>query len=603
MEQETRTCQNCKTPFVIDEDDQNFYKQLEVPPPTFCWLCRAERRMAWRNERSLFKRKSDFSGPSASSGQGRDIFSAFSPDAPVTVYEKEVWLTDQWDPMTYGRDVEFSRPFLEQFRDLLHVVPLKNLNVVNAGVDTDYVNNFTDPKNCYLTFNGKGGEDCMYGNGITHSKECVDTSNVGKSEKCYESFWLTSCSGTFFSSQCENSYNLAFSKDCVGCNDCFGCVGLRRKSYCLWNEQFTKEEYAKRLATYNLGSYRAIEELKARAKALWLTFPVKYIEGYQNTGVSGNYIDHSKNVRQSFLIRESENLRYCQYVQELPGSRYCYDYTAWGDSNEFIYECSACGIGTNRIKFCYNVQENVHDIEYSYMCSGSSDLFGCVGLRKKQYCILNKQYEKGEYEALVKKIKESMDAMPYTDAKGRVYKYGEFFPIELSPFAYNETLAQEYFPKTKEEALAEGYTWRDAAEKNYVPTVAAHELPDNINDVQDRVTGEVIGCLHDQQCNDQCTGAFRIVPQELQFYRKVRLPLPRLCPSCRHAVRNLERSKLQLYPRTCQCAGSISANGAHKNLAAHSHATSPCPNRFETSYPPERPEIIYCEACYQAEVA
>jgi hypothetical protein len=420
-----------------------------------------------------------------------------------------------------------------------------------------------------------------------------------------------------FSSQCEDSYNLALCKDCVGCNDCFGCVGLRRKSYCLWNEQLSKEEYLKRLAEYDLGSHRSVEKLKAQAKAFWLTFPNKYIEGYQNTSVSGNYIDHSKNVRQSFLIRESENLRYCQYVQELPGSRYCYDYTAWGDSNEFIYECSACGIGTNRIKFCYNVQENVHDIEYSYMCSGSSDLFGCVGLRKKQYCILNKRYEKGDYEALVKKIKENMDAMPYTDAKGRVYKYGEFFPVELSPFAYNETLAQEYFPKTKEETLAEGYTWRDTAEKNYVPTVAAGDLPDNIKDVQDSVTDEIIRCATvspdtttgsigsrgpDPRVSG-CTGAFRIVPQELQFYRKTGLPLPRLCPKCRTFERLAQRTGLQVYSRTCQCTGARSENGVYVNTVPHAHGAEHCPNEFETSYPPDSLAIVYCEACYQSEVA
>jgi hypothetical protein len=27
-----------------------------------------------------------------------------------------------------------------------------------------------------------------------------------------------------------------------------------------------------------------------------------------------------------------------------------------------------------------------------------------------------------------------------------------------------------------------------------------------------------------------------------------------------------------------------------------------CQNEFETSYAPERPEIVYCEKCYQQEV-
>jgi hypothetical protein len=47
-----------------------------------------------------------------------------------------------------------------------------------------------------------------------------------------------------------------------------------------------------------------------------------------------------------------------------------------------------------------------------------------------------------------------MNNNPYIDKKGRVYRYGEFFPMEISPFAYNETIAQEHFSLTKEQAEA-----------------------------------------------------------------------------------------------------------------------------------------------------
>src|SRR3990167_5272362 len=83
---QNKTCQNCKSQFVIEPEDFDFYKKISVPPPTFCWLCRAQRRMAWRNERTLYKRKSDYSQ--------KDIFSAFAQEAPVKVYEKDVWISD-----------------------------------------------------------------------------------------------------------------------------------------------------------------------------------------------------------------------------------------------------------------------------------------------------------------------------------------------------------------------------------------------------------------------------------------------------------------------------------------------------------------------------
>ena len=594
MQQETKTCQNCKKEFTIEPDDFAFYEKIKVPAPTFCWLCRAQRRTAFRNERSLYKRKSDFSQ--------KDIFSAFAPDAPVKVYEKEVWLTDQWDPMDYGKDFDESKTFFEQFKELLHTVPLKNLNVVN-GVNSDYVNNFTDPKNCYLIFNGNNAEDCMYGNGLGYTKSCVDNSHVSKSERCYEGFWLTSCQNAIFSSQCEGSYDIAFCKDCVGVNNCFGCVGLRKKSFYIFNERYNKEDYFKKIIEFNIGSSAALQEMRKKAVEFWLKFPNKYINGLSNTNVSGNYISHSRNVRNSFLVRESENMRFCQYVQELPGSKDCYDYTSWGDGSQLVYECAACGIGTNNIKFCYNVQENVRDIEYSYMCQSSSNLFGCVGLRKKEYCILNKQYSKNEYEKIVTEIKKQMDEMPYTDKNGLVYKYGEFFPAELSPFAYNETLAQEYYPITKERAQEFDFVWRDAAQRNYKITKRASDLPDSIEHVPDSITAEIIGCAHEGKCNDQCTLAFRILPDELAFYRSMNLPLPRICSNCRHSERINQRTKLNLYKRQCQCGGLKSENGAYYNTAGHFHKNGHCPNKFETSYRPDQPEIVYCEECYQSEIA
>ena len=42
---------------------------------------------------SLFKRKSDYSG--------KEIFSAFSPESKVKVYEKDIWLSDIWEPLTF----------------------------------------------------------------------------------------------------------------------------------------------------------------------------------------------------------------------------------------------------------------------------------------------------------------------------------------------------------------------------------------------------------------------------------------------------------------------------------------------------------------------
>jgi hypothetical protein len=195
-----------------------------------------------------------------------------------------------------------------------------------------------------------------------------------------------------------------------------------------------------------------------------------------------------------------------------------------------------------------------------------------------------------------------MSNMPYLDKKGHTYRFGEFFPIEISPFAYNETIAQEMFPMSKEEVLAQGFNWREQRERNYIPTKNASELPDRIVDVSDSIRNEIIECGHKGKCSDQCTTAFKITSDELKFYKQMEIPLPRLCPNCRHFARVRQRNPIQLWHRKCQCAGTKSENGVYQNTAKHFHSDGHCSNEFETSYAPERPEIIYCEKCYQQEV-
>ena len=177
-----------------------------------------------------------------------------------------------------------------------------------------------------------------------------------------------------------------------------------------------------------------------------------------------------------------------------------------------------------------------------------------------------------------------MNEMPYIDKKGRIYKYGEFFPVEISPFAYNETAAQDFMPITKEAAQIMGFNWKDPKAPEHQPTLLAQNLPDAIGDSSAEITKENIECLN-------CSRAYRIISKEYQFLKQFHLPLPRFCPECRHQARLKLRNPLKLWHRQCMC---------DKNN--HSHGEEKCFNEFETSYAPDRPEIVYCEQCYQQEV-
>ena len=222
------------------------------------------------------------------------------------------------------------------------------------------------------------------------------------------------------------------------------------------------------------------------------------------------------------------------------------------------------------------------DSRYNEECQNSQSIFGCEGLRKKSYCILNKQYTKEEYEALVPKIIKHMNEMPYIDKVGRRYKYGDFFPSDLAPFAYNESIAQEYYSLSKEQAQGSGYLWKDAEERNYNIIIKNADIPDDIKTVGDDILKQMIECGHQGKCLEQCTEAFKITPYELEFYKRMNLPLPRLCHNCRHYQRIHLRNPLKLWHRKCMHEG--------------------CSNEFETTYAPDRQEVIYCESCYQKEM-
>ncbi|MCX6723093.1 MAG: hypothetical protein NT094_03420, partial [Candidatus Staskawiczbacteria bacterium] len=327
-------------------------------------------------------------------------------------------------------------------------------------------------------------------------------------------------SNSSFCQDCANSLNLLYCFDCKNCNDCIGCLGIRSKNYHIFNKPYFKEEYFEKKNQLLAAGRIGLEGIEKRFKELKLGFPHKFSVTLQCSDVSGDHIMYSKNALQCFDIKRAKDVKYCKQMIDLKDvydSNYCefielcYEYLGfWKDSQTKF--SNTCGESNN--------------LTYSDFCSGSSNLFGCIGLRNKNYCILNKQYSKEEYEAHIAKIIQHMNEMPYTDKKGRVYKYGEFFPIEMSPVCYNESVAQEYFSLTKEQVIEQGYDWKDSEQKSYQITMRTDDLPDSIKEVQDSILDDVIQCAHNQQCNEQCTQAFKITNQELQFYRKMNLPLP-----------------------------------------------------------------------------
>lgn len=571
MEAQTKSCQNCKKDFTVESEDFKFYEKLKVPSPTFCPECRMIRRMIWRNVRSLYKRNCGLCNKS--------LISMYSDKDLTPVYCRECWNGDKWDPFSYGKEYNFSKSFFVQLKELFNTVPRFYAYHTRSLVRSDFTNFSGDNKDCYLSYSCIENESIKYSEIIDKSKNSSDCYGVQKVENCSYNIDCEGNYDTHYAIQSRNCIDSYFIYDCVNCQNCCLSYNLRNQQYYFKNNKLKKDEYEKAISELKLETYSGFNKTREIFDEILERKAIhRYAQIYNSHNVIGDYIGNSKNVFKSFDIQNSENIAYS--VRVLGGAKDSCD-NQGGLGGELIYESMAASFGTYKDFFCYITLES-KECQYSFVLKNCSNCFGCVGLTNAKYCILNKQYSEKEYFEMIQKIKQQMDEMPYIDRKGRIFKYGEFFPYDLSPFGYNETNAHDFFPIKKEEALEKGYPWKDREKRDYNITKISESLPDNIKDVTDDILNETIGCPNNGSQDFQCSSAYRIMADELQFYRQKNLPLPRYCPNCRHYQRLKYRNSMKLYNRKCMNSG--------------------CENTFETTYAPDRPEIVYCESCYNKEV-
>jgi len=535
-ESEKRICQNCKKDFVIEQEDFNFYEKIKVPAPTWCPECRMIRRLCWRNEHSLFRR------PNAQEGKKDSIISVYHPDSKIKTYDKEMWWGDKWDSCTYGRDYDFTKSFFEQFKELIETVPHISLSD-SKSTNSRFCNITVEMKNCYLVTAAWSCDDSMYCNRVSGCKFTHDSYICYNTEFGYENVYCRDSNRLFFSLESEACLDSYFLYDCRNCSDCILCTNLRNKNYCIENVQYKKEEYLKKKNELALNTRNGIEEAKSKFKELWRGALHRDLKLINTVNVIGDNVANSHNCFNVFdLDGDFQNVKYANW-----GSRGCSDAydvgPGCGGKSELTYEGISIGVNNNSC-FLSAIVWYSSDIFYSFMMNNCQNCFGCTEMNGKKYCILNKQYSKDEYEKLIPKIIQHMDDVPYVDKKGRVYKFGEFFPSEISPFAYNETVAQDYFPIDKKIAESDGYLWREHIPGSYKVTILGKDLPQTISEVDDTILDQIIEC--------EITGKpFRIVEQELNFYRRFNLPLPSICPDERHNMRLKLRNPMKLNKRMC----------------------------------------------------
>lgn len=491
------TCRICTSPFSDDrthnrvsESASPHYqgKTFLFPPQTRCPQCRQRERLSFRNEWTLYKRKC--------SSTKKDIISIYPDDVPFAVYDQEIWWGDAFDPLSYQRDFDFSRPFFEQFHELSKVVPrsaIQNAKSENCA----YTNYSAENKNSYLLVGGFRAEECLYSYRIGFSRDIIDCYDLIHCELCYQCLQSTRLYNCIYARHCHNSSGLVFCEDCIGCQECIGCVNLNNARFHIFNRPYPEREYKEEAAKLkqDIGNLRARFEVFKRANGS------REIHLINCEDCTGDIMVNCKDCHCSNSLKESRDCSHCTFGE--------YDVDC-ADSNYFdncTLQFDASNLEQNhRVAKSYLIWYS-SDVYYSANCFNSKDLFGCMGMKRNQYCLLNKQYSKTEYETIIPKVIKHMSDTG---------EWGEFFPPSLTPFAYNETTANDYYPLSASHAAQLGYRFKE-------------ELPQVKSDTP---AVEVSSC-------PECSRPWRMIAQETAFYEKMGLSPPSMCPRCRQ--RNLQQ--------------------------------------------------------------
>lgn len=445
----------------------------------------------------------------------------FHPDlGDIKTYCEECFQSDDFDATEYSRDFDFERPFFEQFAELRREVPRHISNSVH-NENSEYIICAHRNKNCYFLDEVDGSWDCYYGYNIQYCKNMVECIFVRDSEIGYQVAKGENCYAVFYSQNVFHCSNSAFLQNCRGCKNCLFSANLRNKEYYIFNKKASKEEYEKWWKFIFSGSKENVEEAREKAQEFLKTqpFPAGILINTEDS--TGNYLSNCKNVKDCYWV---DNCRDCRYCSDIHYSRDAYDVNIY--EGEMLYEVLHAGPKAYMNRFVQLAWFS-HNVDYCLELRSCRNCFGCAGLKHKEFYILNKKYPEEEYYQMVEKIIEHM--------KG-TSEWGEFFPLEMSPHPYNLTMAQRFYPLTKEEVEARGWEWLDEKEVK----------------------------------------EFRVTDAEAEFYRRYGIPVPEIPP-----MERIDRLWESMGPRELR-----------------DRQCSNCGCEITTTYGPEFEGRVLCKECY-----
>ncbi|MDR3519320.1 MAG: hypothetical protein P4L63_00310 [Candidatus Pacebacteria bacterium] len=547
-----KICIDCKKEFVVETGDLILYEKVGLKIHDQCFFCRLKQYAAFWVFGKFRKGVSDLTGES--------LITVLPNNSRYSIYKSHEWYSDDWDPMSFGQNYDSSRSFFDQLQELQEKIPRPH-QTGKDNTNCDWCDDVWYSKNCYLSRSVFKSENISYGYRAIECKDSFDIVNSFNLQNSYNCF------------ACHNSFNLNFSEnskdcidsyflfDCRNCQNCFMSWNLRNKQYCIKNKQYGKVEYEKELKNIKLDSYKNLEALKTELET-HIKDEAVHRENFnlKTTSSVGNYLTNCDKCYNVFSYEDSQN---CRNQLRGLGNKDCIDGMG-------IFGTVELSGNNSCVFYSYNVKHSSWSMgkysEYLDICDDVEYCFGCVGLKKKKYCILNKQYSKEEYEKLKSKIVADMEK------RG---EYGKFLPYSMGICGYNLSTATVYFPEvTKEEIINKGGYWSEE-DLSSQDGISSLELPDSILDTKPEISNQPLICPETKY-------RFNISTAEYEFHQRKNFALPRIHFDLRTLKKTRKTVVLKGYPYKCfYCK---------KDIMAY--------------YPPEwNYQNISCEECYKQNIA
>jgi hypothetical protein len=552
MQNLTKTCIDCKKEFTIDSGDLILYEKVGLKIPEQCFFCRLKQYSAFWIFGKFRKGISNLSGES--------LITILPSKPRYPIYKSHEWWSDAWDPMVFGQDYDPARPFFDQLKELQEKVPRPH-QVGKNNTNCDWGDDVWFSKNCYLTRSIFKCENLSYGYRVVESKDSLDVAHCFNLENCYECFACHNSFNLNFSENCKDCIDSHFIFDCRNCQNCFMSYNLRNKQYCIRNKQYKKEEYESEIKKIKLDSYKNIEILKQELENILKEKSV-HRENFnlKTTNSVGNYLTNCDKCVNVFSYEDSQN---CRNQLRGLGNKDCIDGMG-------IFGTTEVSGNNSCVLFSYGVKHSTWSSgrysEYLDICDEVEYCFGCIGLRKKKNCILNRQYTKDEYENLKNKIIADMEK------RG---EYGKFLPYSMGICDYNLSTAIVYFPEVKkEEILEKGGYWSEE-DLSSTDGISSLELPDSISETKPEIISQALICPETKY-------RFNISKAEYEFHKNKNFALPRIHFDLRMLKKARKTAVLKSYPNKCFY----------------------CKKEIMAYYPPEwKYAKIACEECYKQNIA